>query len=168
VKRALLLALCAATAASAAPKVVTVRAGDTLWAVSREHGVSVADLRRWNALPGDDLRVGQTLRLGVDDAAAPSPAAAPAEVFQRGMAVYYVGKPDAGSAMTAAHLTLPFGTLVRVTHARTHRSVVVRVNDRGPFGRPERVIDLSTDAARALGIIDEGVAPVTLEVLQRP
>lgn len=167
-RRALLLALCAATAASAAPKVVTVRAGDTLWAVSREHGVSVADLRRWNALPGDDLRVGQTLRLGVDDAAAPSPAAAPAEVFQRGMAVYYVGKPDAGSAMTAAHLTLPFGTLVRVTHARTQRSVVVRVNDRGPFGRPERVIDLSTDAARALGIIDEGVAPVTLEVLQRP
>lgn len=55
--------------------------------------------------------------------------------------------------MTAAHLSLPFGTWVRVTHARTGRSVDVMINDRGPFGVQTRVIDLSTDAARALGIL---------------
>jgi rare lipoprotein A len=70
--------------------------------------------------------------------------------------------------MTAAHLSLPFGTWVRVTHARTGRSVDVMINDRGPFGVQSRVIDLSTDAARALGILSEGVAPVTLSILSRP
>ena len=68
--------------------------------------------------------------------------------------------------MTAAHRTLPFGTRVRVTHAKTGRSVVVRINDRGPFGRA--IIDLSEAAARKLGIIRAGVAPVTIEVLEIP
>jgi rare lipoprotein A len=66
--------------------------------------------------------------------------------------------------LTAAHKTLPFGTRVRVTNARTGQSVVVRINDRGPFvGR--RVIDLSKGAARAVGLIASGVAPVKLEIL---
>jgi rare lipoprotein A len=64
-------------------------------------------------------------------------------------------------AMTAAHRTLPFGTLVRVTYQG--RSVVVRINDRGPFVRG-RVIDLSEGAARRIGL--PGVAPVTLQVLR--
>lgn len=67
-------------------------------------------------------------------------------------------------AMTAAHRTLPFGTMVRVTNANTGLSVVVRINDRGPHTRG-RVIDLSTAAARSIGLISAGVAPVNLEVL---
>ncbi|MGA9037752.1 MAG: septal ring lytic transglycosylase RlpA family protein, partial [Pseudolabrys sp.] len=69
------------------------------------------------------------------------------------------GEKAAASGMTAAHKTLPFGTLVRVTHKRSGRSVVVRINDRGPFVRG-RVIDVTSAAARALGF--SGLAPVTL------
>lgn len=62
-------------------------------------------------------------------------------------------------ALTAAHRSLPFGTRVTVTNRATGRSVVVRVNDRGPFAHG-RVIDLSQAAARAIGIT--GTAPVSL------
>ncbi len=68
------------------------------------------------------------------------------------------------AAMTAAHKTLPFGTRVRVTEVGSHRSVVVRINDRGPFIKG-RIIDLSTAAAQALGIIGSGVATVEVEVV---
>jgi rare lipoprotein A len=68
-------------------------------------------------------------------------------------------------AMTAAHRTLPFGTRVRVTSTRTGESVVVRINDRGPFGRRERVIDLSRGAARRIGLERAGVLPVRIELL---
>jgi rare lipoprotein A len=68
--------------------------------------------------------------------------------------------------MTAAHRTLPLGTYVRVTNTRNGKSVVVRINDRGPYGHG-RVIDLSEAAARQLDMIDAGVAPVTLEVVDR-
>lgn len=71
------------------------------------------------------------------------------------------------NALTAAHRSLPFGTNVRVTNLNNGRSVVVRINDRGPFTRG-RVIDLSAGAARMLGIIQTGVAPVKLEVLENP
>lgn len=65
---------------------------------------------------------------------------------------------------TAAHKSLPFGTKVRVTNVRTGRSVMVRINDRGPFIRG-RVIDLSAGAARVIGVHSSGTAPVQLEVL---
>lgn len=65
------------------------------------------------------------------------------------------------TGLTAAHRTLPFGTKVRVTNRRNGRSVVVRVNDRGPFVRG-RIIDLTPGAARALGF--SGLAPVTIAV----
>jgi rare lipoprotein A len=68
------------------------------------------------------------------------------------------------NSMTAAHRTLPFGTKVRVTDPKTGRSVIVTVNDRGPFGKG-RVIDLSLAAARALGMIDRGIIYVRGEVL---
>jgi rare lipoprotein A len=68
--------------------------------------------------------------------------------------------------MTAAHRTLPFGTRVRVTHAGNGRSVEVRINDRGPF-IAGRIIDLSTAAARAIGLGAQGVARVTIAVLGR-
>ncbi len=64
-------------------------------------------------------------------------------------------------ALTAAHRTLPFGTRVRVVNKRNGRSVVVRINDRGPFVRG-RVIDLTPAAARAIGM--SGLAPVELEI----
>jgi rare lipoprotein A len=69
-------------------------------------------------------------------------------------------------AMTAAHKTLPFGTRVRVTHARTGNSVIVRINDRGPFIRG-RIIDLSRAAASQIGLTATGVAPVRVTVLGR-
>lgn len=69
------------------------------------------------------------------------------------------------NAMTAAHKTLPFGAKVRVTNPRNGRSVVVRINDRGPFIRG-RTIDLSRKAAEDLGIISRGHGRVELEVLQ--
>jgi rare lipoprotein A len=64
-------------------------------------------------------------------------------------------------ATTAAHRTLPFGTMVTVVSHHTGRSVVVRINDRGPFVRG-RVIDLSPAAARAIGV--NGLAAVSLKV----
>ena len=65
-------------------------------------------------------------------------------------------------ALTAAHKTLPFGSRVRVTNERTGRSVVVRINDRGPYAHG-RVIDLSTAAAQAVGL--SGVGKVSLAKL---
>jgi len=78
------------------------------------------------------------------------------------------GEPYDKRAMTAAHRKLPFGTVVRVTHRRTGKSVTVRINDRGPFGSKKRIIDVSEAAAEKLGIIVEGVAPVKVEILARP
>ena len=68
-------------------------------------------------------------------------------------------------AMTAAHKTLPFGTRVRVQEVGTGRSVVVRINDRGPFV-DGRVIDLSYQAAREVGMVNAGVTEVELDILQ--
>ncbi|MBE9018072.1 septal ring lytic transglycosylase RlpA family protein [Chroococcidiopsis sp. CCALA 051] len=70
------------------------------------------------------------------------------------------------NALTAAHKSLPFGTRVRVTHAGTGRSIVVRINDRGPY-IGGRIIDLSAAAARVLGMAGSGVAPVRVEILGR-
>ena len=67
-------------------------------------------------------------------------------------------------ALTAAHRTLPFGTRVLVTNLDNGQSVVVRINDRGPF-HGNRVIDVSTAAARVLGLISSGVARVRLDVI---
>lgn len=67
--------------------------------------------------------------------------------------------------MTAAHPTLPFGTMLRVTNVASGRSVTVRVNDRGPYVRG-RVVDVSYSAADALGMVGKGVAKVKLDVVQ--
>jgi rare lipoprotein A len=68
--------------------------------------------------------------------------------------------------LTAAHRTLPFGSLVKVTNLDNGRHVVVRINDRGPYAR-NRVLDLSRAAARKLGFEREGTAFVRLQVLKR-
>jgi len=71
------------------------------------------------------------------------------------------------NAMTAAHRTLPLGTIVRVTNVKTGDSALVRITDRGPF-IPGRVVDLSLAAARKLNIYKQGVAAVRVEVMQTP
>ena len=89
---------------------------------------------------------------------------------QTGIASIYSGGKTANGeiaksqGLTAAHKTLPFGTLVRVTHRHNGHSVVVRINDRGPFVHG-RIIDLMPAAARALGF--SGLAPVTVDVIAR-
>src|ERR1700712_2299033 len=86
---------------------------------------------------------------------------------ESGVASFYAGGQTASGEVsgprefTAAHRTLPFGTLVRVTNTRNGKTVVVRINDRGPFGRA-RIIDLSRAAAIELGMIDSGTAAVSI------
>ncbi|GGK08189.1 hypothetical protein GCM10009304_37880 [Pseudomonas matsuisoli] len=70
------------------------------------------------------------------------------------------------NALTAAHRNLPFGTLVRVTNLSNDRSVVLRINDRGPFTR-SRIIDVSRKAAVALDMVRSGTAKVRVEALER-
>ena len=68
---------------------------------------------------------------------------------------------------TAAHLTLPFCTIVRVVRADTGASVIVRINDRGPFGNRGRILDLSRGAAEEIDMIERGVVPIRAEILER-
>ena len=105
----------------------------------------------------------------------PTPAVATTGNVQRGYATWYGkeahGGPTASGErfdrfkLTAAHRTLRLGTRVRVTNERNGRSVEVRINDRGPYGKASRIIDVSEAAAKTLGMIDAGVVPVTIEVL---
>lgn len=103
------------------------------------------------------------------------PSTAPLEVLE-GKATYYsdalAGRPTASGeaydprALTAAHRSLPFGTVVRVVRPDSGRAVVVRINDRGPFGNERRIIDLSRTAAEELDMIRAGVVDVRAEVLE--
>jgi rare lipoprotein A len=77
------------------------------------------------------------------------------------------GEPFDMHDYTAAHRTLPFGTLVRVIRQDTGQSVIVRINDRGPYG-PGRVIDLSRRAAEDIALIRPGHRPVWIELLEVP
>ena len=102
--------------------------------------------------------------------------AGPATHAQAGMASYYhdrfQGRRTASGTrydkgeLSAAHKTLPLGTRVRVTDSRSGRSVVVRINDRGPY-HGGRIIDLSRAAANQIGLTGKGVGRVTLQVLGR-
>ena len=99
------------------------------------------------------------------------------EIYETGVASYYGGrfhgrKTASGErydqyGITAAHKTLPFGTIVRVTAEWNQQSVDVRINDRGPFVRG-RIIDLSVGAATELGLVGKGVGNVTLEIVAWP
>lgn len=113
------------------------------------------------------------LAMGIIFAAGGKPALAEQKkIFATtGMASYYGyggrtanGERHNAQAMTAAHRTLPFGTRVRVTNASNGRSIVLRVNDRGPFVRG-RIIDVSTAAADSLGFRKRGVAKVEIAVV---
>ncbi len=103
----------------------------------------------------------------------------PIKIFrQTGIASYYAkkfngrrtasGERYSGRKLTAAHRTLPFGTLVRVSDAKTGKWLVVRINDRGPYNR-KRIIDLSYEAARQLGITKgAGLLKVKIRVVEWP
>jgi rare lipoprotein A len=122
---------------------------------------------------------------GCGGPARPVQAPAPAghgRTVQLGVATYYSstlaghrtasGERYDPDALTAAHLTLPMGSVVRVTRidgagATLGGPVVVRINDRGPYA-PGRILDLSLAAARRLGMLKTGVARIRLEVLSRP
>ena len=88
---------------------------------------------------------------------------------ETGIASYYSGRKTASGermssrAWTAAHKTLPFGTRVRVTNLENRRSIIVRINDRGPF-KKGRIIDLTKRGADALGFRKQGLARVHVEV----
>jgi len=88
---------------------------------------------------------------------------------EHGMASFYGGGQTASgevtrsAELTAAHRTLPFGTHVLVTNVSNGRTVVVRITDRGPFGRRGRIIDVSRAAARELDMIDSGTTMVSVE-----
>ena len=116
----------------------------------------------------------------VEEEAAPEPFVepslprAPSVAAETGLASFYHavfhGRRTANGetfnrhALTAAHKTLPFGTIVRVINLRNERSVVVRVNDRGPLHK-SRVIDVTPRAARALGFHANGLTRVKLEIM---
>jgi rare lipoprotein A len=120
------------------------------------------------------VRAVLTVALALGAAACARLPYAPKSVVEIGIASWYGqefhGRPTSSrevfdmNDMTAAHRTLPFGTHVMVTDLANDRSVVVRVNDRGPFVRG-RIIDLSYAAARVLGIVGPGTARVRLEIL---
>ncbi|WP_025247024.1 septal ring lytic transglycosylase RlpA family protein [Mannheimia varigena] len=96
--------------------------------------------------------------------------------FQTGVASYYAnkfngrrtanGETFSNSKLTAAHRTLPFGTLIEVTNIRNGRSVIVRVNDRGPYAHA-RVLDLSSAAAKHIGMHHSGTAKVKIAVVNK-
>ena len=97
------------------------------------------------------------------------------KAFQIGFSSYYAhkfhGRPTASgeifdmNGLTAAHRELPLGTVIRVTHMGNGRKVTVKVNDRGPFIEG-RILDLSLGAAKKLGMVQEGVAKVMIEIVK--
>jgi rare lipoprotein A len=123
---------------------------------------------------GGRVRAVLTVALALSAAACAGLPYAPKSGVEIGIASWYGqefhGRPTSSrevfdmNDMTAAHRTLPFGTHVMVTDLANDRSVVVRINDRGPFVRG-RIIDLSYAAARVLGIVGPGTARVRLDIL---
>lgn len=125
------------------------------------------------------LALGLVLGIGCGGAPKHPATGKPAKKYppgvQEGMASWYGGKHHGGptasgerfnkNAMTAAHRHLKMNTRVRVTNKRNGRTVEVRINDRGPYGRG-RIIDVSEAAAKKLDMIDDGVVPVRIEVLK--
>ena len=142
-----------------------LREGETLEDVARYFGITLAELLSYNP--------------GLKENAAPGtlityPWPENARFYERGIASWYGprfhGRRTASGEtfdqyqLTAAHPRLPFGTRVLVRREDTGETVVVRINDRGPF-KKGRIIDLSYAAARAIGLIEVGLAEVSLYVL---
>jgi len=124
-----------------------------------------------------------TTHADAKEAAGPDPAGAEKaspdpKADQVGLATWYgaafAGRKTANgerfdpTKLTAAHRSLPFGTWVEVRRVDTGHAVRVRITDRGPFGDPRRIIDLSRKAAEDLGIVRDGVAKVELRIVGGP
>jgi rare lipoprotein A len=130
-------------------------------------------LRHWSAVSALVLLLGSAAARAAD-----GPDATP-RYTQSGLASYYgpgfqgeltaSGEVFDERELVAAHRTLPFGSMVRVTNLENGRSVVVRVTDRGPFGRNSRkgcIIDVSRAAARRLRFLKDGIVRVSVQVLK--
>lgn len=169
-----LLASCSPTAKHRGSFYTVVR-GDTLFSIATRHGTTVAALTQTNRLSTSIIEPGQVLLIPP----APKPNKLPASVIKEaeGIASWYGpgfhGRNTASGErfdmyqLTAAHRTLPFGSQVRVTRLDSSQSVLVRINDRGPHNYA-RVIDLSYQAARSIGLVGPGSAPVRIEVVSVP
>ena len=147
-------------------------ASDWLTSVSRDAPAAKVRDMAWTAVI---TKLPEPMGAGLREDFAFRPAAGPRLTGQghalNGVASYYwqeqmtaTGERFNKRALTAAHKTLPFGTRVKVTRLDTGSSVVVRINDRGPF-KPGRIIDLSERAAEEIGMTGRGVTQVKLEVL---
>lgn len=172
----LLASLAPTPAAAPAPATYQVQPGDTLTSIAKKLGYgNPLILARANGLKNPDLlRPGQVLTLppAAEPAPPSPPPAAPAASGTLMVASWYGprhhgrpmanGRPFDMEADTAAHRSLPLGTLLKVTNPQNGRSVKVRVTDRGPY-IPGRHLDLSLGAARKLGIIEQGVARLYVE-----
>ena len=155
---------------AAAQRIHVVQPGDTLFAIARRFGVGVEALRTANGLTDDRIHPGQVLVVP----GPPPPPEVPLGYVEEGVASWYGpgfhGRRTASGevfdmyAYTAAHRTLPFGSVVRVTRLDTGARVTVRINDRGPF-KKNRILDLSYAAARELDLVRTGTARVRIEVV---
>jgi len=161
----LFLAACASVSAPGPEYLLhVVRPGDTLYQIALYFNVSVEDLMQANRLTDTEIYPGQRIVY---------PWPKEARFYERGEASWYgeefAGKRTASgeifdpNELTAAHPTLPFNTLVIVRREDTGETVVVRINDRGPYAEG-RIIDLSQAAARAIDMETIGVARVSLYV----
>jgi rare lipoprotein A len=142
------------------------------WPITQRHRSAA-----FSALLGLALLFGGCARHqpSVDIVAEPPPPPARSTYSAQGKASYYGawhhGKRTANGeaydqhALTAAHRSLPFGSRIRVTNLNNGKSVVVRINDRGPYNR-RRLIDLSREAAKQLDMLEAGIAPVRLQAIE--
>lgn len=141
---------------------------------SAPHGRLASDLASVDQITPATVRASYPLLASTTDVLSPARMQRAIGAIQVGVASFYhsslAGNLTANgdryneSALTAAHRTLDLGTRVRVTNLENHRSVVVTVNDRGPYAKG-RIIDLSRRAARVLGFVHDGVTKVKVEPL---
>jgi LysM repeat protein len=141
----------------------TVQSGNTLGSIARKYEVSVNAIRRANDIQGDKIQVGQVLTIPSRAVPEPDPPGALGTVDTTGIVQTYPerfegrltasGEPYDPEAFTASHPSLPFGSVLLLTHSESRRSTFVRVNDRGPV-EPDVLIDISAAAARILEISD--------------
>ena len=149
--------------------------GDTIVAPEPSIAIPIEQPKQQPTTPTKlPASVPPTVKIG-QPAATVQPALTKIVATQSGQASWYgiEGGPQTASGerynpsgLTAAHRTLPFGTKVRVTSLKTGKTVTVRINDRGPFSR-RRIIDVSAGAAEAIGIKNDGIGEVRMDILER-
>lgn len=147
----------------------TVRSGNTLGSIARKYGVSINAIRRANDIQGDRIQVGEVLTIPSRVVPDPGPRGSLGTVDTTGTVHVYAdtyegrltasGEPYDPQAFTASHPSLPFGSILLLTHPETDRSAFVRINDRGPV-EPGVLIDISSAAAGILEVSNPSEVPV--------